>query len=322
MFLRQMEYLVALNRERHFGRAALACHVSQPALSAAIRTLERELGLPLVRRGHRFEGITPEGQRVLVWARRMVSDARGLDQDVSRLRGGLEGTLRLGAIPTALAASTLVTIPFRERHPRARVEIRSMTSREIARGLATAELDAGFTYLENEPLTDVESTPLWRERYLLLTGTEGPLPAAAEEASWASASALPLCLLTTDMQHRRIVDDAFAAAGVSPQPVLETNSVSTLIAHARTGLPGITAQTWLIAHHLPDDLRALPLVRPAIEHTVGLVTASGAQPSPIVSALLALPAPLELEDHLPLPSGGTQRAAAVSRSGRTPRGPA
>ena len=51
MFIRQLEYLAALDRERHFGRAAAACHVSQPTLSAGIRSLERELGVPLVRRG-------------------------------------------------------------------------------------------------------------------------------------------------------------------------------------------------------------------------------------------------------------------------------
>jgi DNA-binding transcriptional LysR family regulator len=68
MFARQLEYLVALDRERHFGRAAATCHVSQPALSEAVRSLERELGVPLVRRSRRFEGFTPEGERVLRWA--------------------------------------------------------------------------------------------------------------------------------------------------------------------------------------------------------------------------------------------------------------
>jgi len=101
MFARQLEYLVALDRERHFGRAAATCHVSQPALSEAVRSLERELGVPLVRRSRRFEGFTPEGERVLRWAQRAVADLRGLEQEASRLRGGLDGTLRIGAIPTS-----------------------------------------------------------------------------------------------------------------------------------------------------------------------------------------------------------------------------
>ena len=140
--LRQLEYLAALDRERHFGAAARACHVSQPALSTAIRALERELGVPLVRRSGRFEGFTEEGERVLVWARRALTDVQSLNQEVDRLRSGLEGTLRIGAIPTALTASSLVTSRFRHEHPRMRVQLWSMTSREIAHGLEHGELDA------------------------------------------------------------------------------------------------------------------------------------------------------------------------------------
>ena len=81
MYLRQFEYLVALDRERHFGRAAAACHVGRPTLSQAVRRLEAELGVPLVRRSRTFEGFTPEGERVLVWAQRAVSEMQGLTQE-------------------------------------------------------------------------------------------------------------------------------------------------------------------------------------------------------------------------------------------------
>ena len=297
MFLRQLEYLAALDRERHFGRAAGACHVSQPALSAAIRGLERELGVPLVRRARRFEGFTSEGERVLVWAHRALADLDGLAQEVSRLRGGLEGTLRIGAIPTSLPVTTLVTTRFRERHPRMRIQVFSMSSRQIADGLARGELDAGLTYLDNEPLADVDALALWREHYLLLASSDGPL-AAATTATWRAAATLRLCLLTPDMQHRRIVDGAFAAAGTTADPAVETNSVSTLIAHARTGLPGVTAHTWLAGHALPPGVRAIPLVEPVVEHTIGLVTAAGSQRSPVIAELLGMFAPLELDKQV------------------------
>lgn len=112
--------------------------------------------------------------------------------------------------------------------------------------------------------------------------------------SWGAAAALPLCLLTPDMQHRRIVDAAFFAAGAVPAPAVETNSVSTLIAHARTGLPGVTAQTWLDADPLPDDLRAIPLIEPEIEHTIGFVVSSTVERMPVIAELLSLFEPLEL----------------------------
>jgi DNA-binding transcriptional LysR family regulator len=300
MFLRQLDYLVALDRERHFGRAAAACHVSQPALSTAIRTLERELGVPLVRRGGRFEGFTDEGERVLVWARRALTDLQSLTQEIDRLRSGLEGTLRLGVIPTALPVTAHVTSRFRRRHPRMRVELVSMSSREIAQALANGEVDAGITYLDNEPLPDVEALELWRERYLLVSETE-LLPDDAATIAWASAATLPLCLLTEDMQHRRIVDAAFAAGGATPAPVVLTNSISALIAHARSGLAAVISHSWLTIHPLSADLRAIPLVDPVVAHGVGLVVAREARQTPVVSELLALFEPLELDERLRLP---------------------
>ena len=73
VLLRELEYLAALARERHFGRAAAACHVSQPSLSAAVRRLEHDLGVSIVQRGRRFAGLTPEGERVLLWAHRILA---------------------------------------------------------------------------------------------------------------------------------------------------------------------------------------------------------------------------------------------------------
>lgn len=78
----KLEFLIAIAHEKHFGRAAEACGVTQPTLSAGLKQLEETLGVMLVRRGSRFLGFTSEGERVLEWARRIVSDARGLRQEV------------------------------------------------------------------------------------------------------------------------------------------------------------------------------------------------------------------------------------------------
>jgi DNA-binding transcriptional LysR family regulator len=179
----------------------------------------------------------------------------------------------------------MITARFRERHPRMRVRLISMSSRQIAHGLEHGQLEAGLTYLDNEPLERVDAVPLWSERYLLVTPADSPFGASV---TWGEAAMLPLCLLTPDMQHRRIVDGAFGTAGATPNPAVETNSVSTLVAHARAGLPGITAHTWLDANPLPADLRAIPLVDPVIEHTIGLVTSTAVERTPVISELLDL----------------------------------
>src|SRR5882757_4973908 len=168
MLLRQLEYLVALARERHFARAAAACFVSQPSLSAAIRRLEHELDVPIVRRARRYEGLTPEGEVVLAWAHRILAERDALHQELSVLRGGLTGMLRLGVVPTALPAASLLTTPFCVRHPRARVALESLSSVDITHGLAEFELDAAMTYLDDDTLRNVRGLPLYEERYVLL----------------------------------------------------------------------------------------------------------------------------------------------------------
>ena len=77
MDIKQLKYLIALDRTRHFGQAAAACHITQPTLSMRIRNLEEELNLTLIQRGQRFEGFTPEGERILAWARALLDRRAG-----------------------------------------------------------------------------------------------------------------------------------------------------------------------------------------------------------------------------------------------------
>ena len=285
MLIQQLSYLAALSRERHFGRAARACSVAQPTLSAGIRRLEQELGVQIVQRGQRFEGFTPEGDRVLVWAQRILADCEGLQADLGSMREGLSGRLRIGAIPTSLPAVPLLTGPLRRAHPQVGISITSLSSREIERGLHDFDLHVGLTYLEDEPLRNVRSVPLYRERYLLLTPERGP-HGASSTVRWAQAAALPLCLLSPDMQHRRIVDGIFGEAGAAPSPVVETNSISSLYAQLREGeLSAIVAHPWLRQHGIPEGLRAVPLVEPEHSYAIGLVLLDR-DPEPLLARAL------------------------------------
>ncbi|MFJ2604228.1 LysR substrate-binding domain-containing protein [Streptomyces sp. NPDC087425] len=282
MLLRQLEYLVALARERHFARAAAACHVSQPSLSAAVRRLEHELHVPIVRRGRRYEGLTPEGDVVLAWAHRILAERDALRQELSTLRDGLTGTLRLGVVPTALPAATLLTTPFCDRHPHVRVSVESLSSADITQGLTAFELDVAMTYLDDDTLRQVRRFPLYEERYVLLTPVEGPLAQVAR-ARWAQAAALPLCLLNPRMRNRRIMDACFAADGATAEPAIETDSVAGLYAH----LPGgrwssVISHAWLHLFGVPEGMRVVPLEGPAHGPRVGLVVANG-EPRPVLA---------------------------------------
>jgi DNA-binding transcriptional LysR family regulator len=298
MLLRQLEYLVALARERHFARAAAACFVSQPSLSAAIRKLEHELDVPIVRRGRRFEGLTPEGERVLLWAHRILAERDALRQELSEMRGGLTGTLRLGAIPTALTAASLLTTPFCERHPQARVSMESLSSREITHRLAEFELDVAMTYLDDESLRHVRKTPLYEERYLLLTPDDSEL-AAQRVARWAQIAALPLCLLAPKMRNRRIMDEYFAAEGTTATPAIETDTVAGLYAHlADRRWSSVISHAWLHMFGVPDGMRIVPLDGPAHGPRVGLVIADRSPEPVLAKALLSIAREAGVRDAL------------------------
>jgi len=208
----KLEFILALAREKHFGRAAEACGVTQPTLSAGVKQLEDQMGVLLVNRGSRFQSFTPEGQRVLEWARRIVGDSRTMQEEMNSLKHGLSGRLRLAAIPTALAMVAALTTPYREKHPNVQFTIYSRTSIEVLDLLDNLEIDAGITYVENEPLGRVSTVPLYREHYRLLTSADAPL-GNRDTVTWSEVAQVPLCLLTPDMQNRRIIDRLLKGAG-------------------------------------------------------------------------------------------------------------
>jgi len=298
MILRHLEYLVALAREQHFGRAAVACGVTQPTLSAAIRELESELDVLIVERGRRFGGLTAEGERVVEWARRILSDRDALRQEVGSAKQGLAGRLVLGVIPTALATVGLLISPFQRNHPRVGIKVLSLSSIEIQRGLDIFDLDAGISYLDNEPVQRVGTLPLYRERYFLVTGDRSVFR-RRDSVTWAEAADLPLCLLTADMQNRRIINGVFHEAKRAPTPLVETNSILALYAQVRSkGMATVLTQASLYLLGMPRWLRAFPLVAPAARRTIGLVYPDREPQRPVARAFVEGTRRLDIEGEM------------------------
>lgn len=299
MDIRQLSYLVALAREKHFTRAAEACFVSQPTLSARVRQLEDELGAQIVLRGQRYHGLTQEGERVLRWAQRILKDFDAMRQDLAMLSETPEGRLTLGVIPSAMPCLPTLTGALRERYPRVGFEILSRTSRQIARELGEFTLDAGVTYLDDEPLeTGAEAWPLYRERFRLFLRADHALADRAE-IRWAEAARHALVALTPDMRNRRIIDAAFEAAGATPRPMIDSNSIVALLAHVRRGgaacvLPEVFVTLFGDAGFGESgELRAIPLVEPDIGHVVGLVALAQKPRPALLAALVEVAADFE-----------------------------
>jgi DNA-binding transcriptional LysR family regulator len=285
--IRQLQYLVALAREKHFTRAAQACHVTQSTLSGRIRQLEQELGVPIVERGHRFHGLTPDGERVVKWAQTILDNWTSLQQEIATRRntaGRLTGHLSVGVIPSALPMMAVMTKAIQAHYPEVELTVLSQSSIEILRNLEDFSIDVGLTYLDNEPIEGMRSEAVYMERYCLLVRTDHEL---ADNASvtWAEAAKQPLCLLTPDMQNRRIIDRAFRDADAAPVPRLETNSVINLCANVRLmGLTSIIPEYFLEVLGPIADVRAVPLSDPIVEQRVGLIAVDRDPISPLVLA--------------------------------------
>ena len=282
----KLEMYIALAQAQHFGKAAEVLGIAQPTLSAAIKQLEGELGVMLVLRGSRFGGLTPEGKRVLEWARQIVGDTRTMKEELRAARAGLSGNVRLAVIPTALSYVSQLTTGFARAHPNVRFSVLSSTSIEILKLLEDLQIDAGISYLDNEPLGRVVTVPLYEERFVLVVRADAP-QASFESVRWAELGALPLCLLTPDMQNRRIIGGHLAEAGVSVVPGVETNSTIVLISHVLRGgwatiLPLKAAEIFLA----DAPLRGIPIVEPDARHAVGLIAPYREPHTPVLAALL------------------------------------
>lgn len=300
MFVRQLTYLVALSQHRHFALAAESCEVTQPALSAGVRQLERELGITIIRRDRRFMGFTPEGERVLAWARQMLASLDGLRQEAALARSVAGGHLAIGAVPSALQASMLLAVAYRHAIPDIQLELHSLSTRQILQRLKRQELHIGITYMDQVPHKVYEVQPMYAESYVLVAGTR-PGRSLKPRLTWAEAARLPLCLFHREMHNRAIIDEAFHQAGVVPRIAMETNTISVLYALVRSGeMCSVMPISALPDYFLGRDISLHPL-DPAHSSTVGMLRLRQKIDSPLLSMAWQLTKTLDLQRRLDEP---------------------
>jgi DNA-binding transcriptional LysR family regulator len=287
MLLRQLEYFVAVARERHFARAAEACYVSQPALSASIAKLERELNVTLISRGRNFEGLTLEGERLVVWAKRVLAVHDGLKAEAAAMRSGISGVLRLGMGPTVSTTTALPIASFCALHPLARVMVHSRhSSAELLRKLRNFELDAAIANFDAGEQSGLEVVKLYEEQCVLLVSGKQLVP-AARTITWGEAAELPLALMAPDARFRQFIDHAFANVGAAVIPQVETDSMTSLYAHVATGAwAGIVPHTWFRAMPMTATMRGLRLVEPDQRAQISIAIHSSAPGSAAARAFL------------------------------------
>jgi DNA-binding transcriptional LysR family regulator len=291
--LASMRYLVALNEHRHFGRAALACHITQPALSNALKALEQEFSVVIVKRARSYAGLTPEGERVLATAQRMLHEHNLLQQELGSEAHKPRGPLRMGAVPTAVPVLGRFAAMLQARHPGIVPVVLSMSSAELETGLENLSLDLALGYTERMKLkgAQLRAFSQYTEHYFLLRRAATPHADALQigrKMRWADAAKFPMALLTPEMHNRTIIDSAFVTAGTPVKPAIETNSILTLALSVVAGdvcsvMPGALVD----AVRGYRELEALPLTAPDVRTPIGFMTAS-VQPSRALEAALTL----------------------------------
>jgi DNA-binding transcriptional LysR family regulator len=279
LIIRNFEYLLALNKEKHFARAAAACRVSQPTLSAGIKQLEEDMDVLIVKRGQRFEGFTREGERVLAWAQQMMDDCSRLKQELHELRDtGMQGPFRLGMLPATSALASLLSVTFAERFPALQISMETADPERLLKMLRQGEMDIALMHLDQPAGEGLDAYALYRERlFLFTTGSAGSV---ARRASWTDVAALPLCLLRSAVP--RIAEAQLEKAA----KVIHTDSPAVLAAHVTSGrwstvLPQSLASTLTQA----PALRAIAIAKPAEQVNVGFVTVKS---DPLPAAVHAL----------------------------------
>jgi DNA-binding transcriptional LysR family regulator len=285
MFLRQLEYLVALAQEQHFSRAARHCNVSQPTLSNAIKQLEAEFGTPIVLRHQRFQGFTAEGSRVVEWSKRILADRDAMLQELSVLKKTLSGRIRLGAMPTSSPVLPHINGFFLKRHPGVQVDVSFLGLDELRVKLINFELDVGITYIDQKQPPPLTSCRLYDEHLSLLVPDDARFPAGT--TTWSTAASLPLCLLAPHMHERQIIDAAFASVGKTAMPLIESDSIVNLAFHTMLGgvVTVVPSHFELVIGGFPGT-RIVKLVEPKVVREVGLIWVDGDPMLPMAKAML------------------------------------
>jgi LysR family transcriptional regulator, hydrogen peroxide-inducible genes activator len=267
--LRQLRYLAALARHRHFGRAAADCAVTQPALSMQVRELEREIGTELVERRTGEITLTDTGVEVAHRAEHILAATRDL-VDFARHRGVLTGKLRLGIIPTLAPYILPRVLPrLQAAYPLLRLEVRETQTKTLLDELATGDLDAVMLALPADG-ADAETLRLFDDPFLLALPSADPLPAQRRVA-------------VSDVDQRRLIlleeghclrDQALAfcgtASGGAPAS-LGATSLATVMQMVANGY-GVTLLPEVAARVEVRDSRVklLRFAEPAPVRTIGL----------------------------------------------------
>lgn len=272
MTLTELKYIVALARERHFGRAAEKCFVSQPTLSVAVKKLEDELGAILFERGQNEVRTTPVGLQIVAQAERVLAEANLVKELADASGDPLAGPLRLGAIYTIGPYLLPKLVPLiKQRAPKMPLMIEESFTDRLLESLKRGDLDVAVLAL---PIAEpgLVAQPVYDETFRVLVPVAHPW-AKKKNVSPPELLDEPLLMLGRGNCFRDQVLDLCTAAGAGGPQVLEGSSLETIRLMVASGV-GITVMPATAVDTLPKTdplLRVRPFAEPQPSRRIGLV---------------------------------------------------
>jgi DNA-binding transcriptional LysR family regulator len=273
--LRQLEYFVAVARHRHFGRAAEAAYVTQPALSQQVRRLEAELGVALLRRTSRGVELTPAGADLLAHAESILAEVSGARSAMDEHAGVVRGAVRVAATAADAVRLPEVLAAFHREHPGVRIALRQASAAEALELVRSGAVDLAVLSLAGDP-GGLTVTPLAEEPLRLIVEPGDPL-AGAGAVRLGSLSGRPFVLAEPGSALRETVMEACQAEGFSPVPLLEVGDPVAVRFLVGAGLGvALVPGSWL---EVPGAEVGVASVVPAAVHRVCVVAGGSLPPA-------------------------------------------
>lgn len=285
MNLRDLDYLVAVADQLHFGKAAEYCHVSQPTLSMQLKKLEDYLGVQLFERTNKHVMITPVGEHIAECARRMLQDAQQIKDIAKMSQDPYAGDFRLGAFPTLAPYFLPLVVPaIRRKLPKLKLLLVEEKTAELLDKLKTGNLDAALVALPVEE-EGLGSAPLFDDPFLLAVPHAHPL-AKRKHINQSDIKGEQLLLLEDGHCLRSQALEVCSLIGASEHQDFRATSMETLRQMVAAGV-GITLIPKL-AMRKKDGIIYIPFAKPAIFRTIGLVWRKTTVRKPCIEALLSV----------------------------------
>lgn len=288
MELRQLRYLVALDDERHFTRAAAREHIAQPALSQQIRRLEDELGLPLVDRTTRRVAITDAGQHLVARARRILAEVDAARAELEALSGMQTGRVTVGVMHTMGPVDISVALAiYHQRHPGVELTVRENSSEELAEMLRVDELDLAFlSVTERIESHGLGLQQLVSEELVVVLPRDHPL-GSRTELRMAELAGEQFISYREGARLRELLVAAGHHAGFEPSVMLESNESNRIRRLVQRGM-GVAILPRSDAEGPGADVSVAKLSDPELTRDITLAWREGRRQPPAAAEFLEL----------------------------------